>query len=68
MLTGGGSEMYGLDVMMGKVLDIPVTTPENPINCVAKGLSRINNIVPTDVRANGRNITENLAELYDGKK
>ena len=68
ILTGGGSEMYGLDIMMGKVLDIPVTTPESPINCVAKGLSRINNIVPPDVRANGRNITENLAELYDSKK
>ena len=65
ILTGGGSEMYGLDIMMGKVLDISVTTPENPINCVAKGLSRINNIIPTDVRANGKNITEDLAALYD---
>ena len=65
ILTGGGSELYGLDTMMGKVLDISVTTPENPINCVAKGLSRINNIIPTDVRANGKNITEDLAAIYD---
>ena len=64
ILTGGGSEMYGLDTMMGKVLDISVTTPENPINCVAKGLSRINNIIPADVRANGKNITEDLAAIY----
>lgn len=65
ILTGGGSEMYGLDIMMGKVLDISVITPENPINCVAKGLSRINNIIPVDVRASGRNITEDLAAIYD---
>ena len=65
ILTGGGSEMYGLDIMKGKVLDISVITPENPINCVAKGLSRINNIIPVDVRASGRNITEDLAAIYD---
>ena len=68
ILTGGGAELYGLDVMMGKVLDISVTTPENPINCVAKGLSRINNIIPVDVRFNGKNITEDLADFYGNKK
>ena len=65
ILTGGGSEMFGLDIMMEKILDISVTTPDNPINCVAKGLSRINNIIPTDVYAGGKNITEDLAALYD---
>ena len=68
VLTGGGAEMYGLDIMMSKVLDVSVTSPDDPINCVAKGLSLINNIIPAEVRGNGKNITELLAEYYDNKK
>ena len=68
ILTGGGAELYGLDTMMSRVLDISVVSPGSPINCVAKGLSRINNIVPMDIKANGKNITAVLAKYYENKK
>jgi rod shape-determining protein MreB len=68
VLTGGGAELYGLDTMMRKVLDISVISPESPINCVAKGLSRINNIIPMDIKANGKNITAALFKYYESKK
>ena len=67
ILTGGGAELYGLDVMMNKVLDVSVTCPDDPIDCVAKGLSRINNIIPDRVKANGKNITATLAKHYAEK-
>jgi len=67
ILTGGGAELYGLDVMMNKVFDIPVTCPDSPIDSVAKGLSRINNIIPQKVRANSKNVTASLAKYYENK-
>lgn len=67
ILTGGGSEIYGLDMMMSKVLGIPVTVASNPIDCVAKGLSRINNIIPDDVKVNGKDVTDSLAKYYENK-
>ena len=67
ILTGGGAEIFGLDTMMTKVLGIPVTAATNPIDCVAKGLSRINNIIPDDVRVNGKNVTEALAKYYESR-
>ncbi len=68
ILSGGGSEIYGLDVMMSKVFGIAVTKPNNPIDSVAKGLSRINAFMPQKMRANGRNITSQLPKLYESKK
>lgn len=68
ILTGGGAELYGLDVMMNKVFDILVTSPDGPIDCVAKGLSRINNIIPGEIKGGGKNITASLAKYYENKK
>ena len=68
ILTGGSAELYGLDIMMGKVLGISVTKPEGAIDCVAKGLSRINNFIPTRMRTNNKNITGQLSKYYETKK
>ena len=67
ILTGGGAEIYGLDTMISKVLDIPATTATDPIDCVAKGLSRINNIIPDKVKGSGKNITIALAKFYESR-
>ena len=68
ILSGGGSEIYGLDIMMSKVFGIAVTKAPSPIDSVAKGLSRINMLVPPKVKINGKNITANLAKFYESKK
>ena len=67
ILTGGGAEIYGLDTMMNKVFDISVTCPAEPINCVARGLSRINNIIPNNAKIDGKNVTAMLAKFYESK-
>ena len=68
ILTGGGAELYGLDIMMSKVLGISVKKPSCAIDCVAKGLSRINNFIPLRMRSNNRNITSYLCKYYETKK
>ena len=68
ILTGGSAEIFGLDVMMSKVFGISVTKPLAPIDCVAKGLSRINAFMPIKNGYNGKNITEALADIYENKK
>lgn len=68
ILTGGGSMIYGLDMMMSKVLGIAVTRPANAIDSVAKGLARINNIVPMKNNVQNRNITSHLSKFYDSKR
>lgn len=68
VLTGGGAMLYGLDMMMNKVLDIPVTLPADPIDCVAKGLSRINNFIPVKGRASCKNITSQISKYYEETK
>lgn len=67
VLTGGGAEIYGLDRMMNKVFGISVTVADSPIDCVAKGLSRINSIMPIKLRSNNINITAKLAKYYETK-
>jgi rod shape-determining protein MreB len=67
VLTGGGAEIYGLDVMMKKVLGISVTKPVRPIDSVAKGLARINTFIPLKMRGGAKNITSQLAKLYESK-
>ncbi len=67
VLTGGGAEIYGIDKMMAKVFGISVTLAKDPIDCVAKGLSRINSIMPIKMRANAVNITDKLAKYYEAK-
>ncbi len=68
VLTGGMSELWGLDKMIAKVLDIPVTVAQNPADCVAKGLSRITTFIPERMRINERNITSSLFKYYETKK
>lgn len=67
ILTGGGAELFGLDTMMSKVFGILVTKPTSPIDSVSKGLSRINTFIPAR-GSGGKNITSQLAKLYDNKK
>ncbi len=68
VLTGGGSLIYGLDMMMNKVLDIPVTQPSDAIDSVAKGLSRINNFIPVKGKASCKNITSQITKYYEENK
>ncbi len=67
VLTGGGAELFGIDIMMQKVLGINVTKPQDAIDCVAKGLSRVNNIIPSKGRAGNKNVTSMLFKYYADK-
>ena len=68
VLSGGGAMLYGLDKMIAKVLDIPTTLAKTPIDCVAKGLSRINTFLPVKMYSNEKNITAQLTKYYQNKK
>ena len=68
VLTGGGALLFGLGTMMERVLGIPVTVPDDAIDCVAKGLSRINTFIPMRTRQNNKNITSQVAKFYESKK
>lgn len=68
ILTGGCAEIYGLDTMMSKVFGISVTKPTSPIDCVSKGLSRINTFLPVKNHYNGKNITDQVGKYYENKK
>lgn len=68
ILTGGGALIHGLDMMMGKILGVPVTRPADAIDCVAKGLSRINSFIPVKGRSSNKNITNMVAKYYESKK
>ncbi len=67
VLTGGAADIYGLEVMMERVLDIPVSKPYSPIDSVAKGLARINTFIPIRYK-DERNITQQIVKLYETKK
>ena len=67
VLTGGASMIYGLDIMMNKVLGVSVTRPANAIDCVSRGLARVNNIVPLNSKVTGKNITSQIAKYYGDK-
>ncbi len=68
VLTGGGAELYGIDMLLEKVLGIKVTKPSDAIDCVAKGLSRINGILPMKLKVNNKNITDQIAKYYESTK
>ena len=67
VLTGGGSMIHGLDLVMSKILGISVRQPSDPIDSVAKGLSIINTKIPVKTKA-GKNITASIASYYKEKK
>ena len=68
VLTGGGAELYGMDMLMSKVLGISVTKPQGAIDCVAKGLSRINAFLPDRSKVAGKNITDQVSKYYEMSK
>jgi len=68
ILTGGGAELYGMDMLLSKVLGISVTKPNGAIDCVAKGLSRINGFLPMKLYGNNKNITYQVAKYYESSK
>jgi len=65
ILTGGGAELFGLDKMLERVLEIKVTRPEHAADAVAIGLSRIHKLIPTKRKLLGKNLTNQLAKLYE---
>ena len=67
VLSGGGAELFGLDSMMAKVFEIPVTKANKPIDCVSKGLARINSFIPVKTRMNNKSITSMLSKYYNSK-
>ena len=67
MLTGGGAMIHGFDLMMSKVLGIPVTKPAVPIDSVAKGLAMINNKLSVRSKG-GKNITAHIFDYYKDTK
>lgn len=68
ILTGGGAELYGLDKLMEKVLGISIEKPQGAIDCVAKGLSRINSFLPEKPRISNKNITSVVSKYYEASK
>ena len=64
LLTGGGAMIHGLDLMMSKVLGVPVRKPANPIDCVASGLAEINSRIPVRGKSGRKNVTELIANYY----
>ncbi len=68
VLTGGGAELFGLDMLMSKVLGIPAVKASDPMDCVAKGLSRINAFLPAQQKSNNKNITSQVASYYEKSK
>lgn len=64
VLTGGGAMIHGLDLMMSKVLGVPVRQPADPIDSVAKGLSIINAKLPVRGKSSRKNVTAQLANYY----
>ncbi len=64
VLTGGGSMIYGTDLMMSKILGIPVKQPADPLDSVAKGLSLINAKIPVRGKAGRKNVTDIIANYY----
>ena len=68
ILSGGASEIFGLETMMSKVFGVSVTKANSPIDSVSKGLARINTFLPVKSHSGGKNITSQLAKLYETKK
>ena len=68
VLTGGGAELFGMEMLLAKVLGISVTKPADAIDAVAKGLSRINSFLPPKLHLNNKNITDQVSKLYQGTK
>lgn len=67
VLTGGGAMIHGLDMMMSKVLGVPVSQPDNPIDSVAVGLAEINAMIPMKGKSANKNVTLLIPKYYKEK-
>ena len=67
ILSGGGAELFGLDVMISKVLGIGVTLAKDPIDAACRGLARIHSFIPSKMKINAKDITSSLAKYYEAK-
>ena len=67
VLSGGGAMLFGLDRMIERILEIPVVLAKDPMDSVAKGLSRINNFLPARMRGQCKDITSQLAKFYEAR-
>ena len=68
VLTGGGAELFGMDKLMEKILGIQVTKPQDAIDSVAKGLSRVNAFIQPRMKVANKNITSQIAAIYESGK
>lgn len=69
VLTGGASELYGLDLMMAKILGVSVVRPPYAIDAVSKGLARIHTFLPVkNQMLFSKNITSQISKFYETKK
>ena len=68
VLSGGGADLFGIETLMSKVLGISVTKANDAMDCVAKGLSRINAFIPAKAKVSGKNVTDDLAKYYELSK
>ena len=68
VLSGGGALLYGLNKMIERILEVPVVLAADPMDSVAKGLSRVNNFLPMRMRGSGKDITSQLAKLYEQRQ
>jgi len=54
VLTGGGSLLHGLDLLLQKELKVPVVVAEDPLTCVVRGtaemLNNINNLQKKSIK------------------
>ena len=57
-----------VNILLSKVLGLPVTKPRDAIDSVAKGLSRINGFLPAKLKINNKNITNLVSKYYEGSK
>ncbi len=65
VLTGGGSQLFGLDKMMRNVFKLPATQMKDADDCVARGLAAIAGFLPVKTRSEGKDITAKIPELYN---
>ena len=68
VLTGGGAELFGIEKLLSSVLGLKVVKDPDPINAVARGLSRVNSMISTRLKVNNKNVTAQLGKYYEKSK
>ena len=63
------SVVFAISMLVGvAVAQQGVTKPQNAMDCVAKGLSRINAFLPARAKVAGKNVTADLSRYYEASK